>query len=148
VKFRPARKDTGVILYSSLESGQDTGNLSLALVQGHVQFRYHLGGDHHVLQSPYLVSPGSWHSLVVQTYHGDAMLQLDSQDPVLGSLQAGRFAGLGQEVVIGGGVAVPGFRGCIKDLKFGHQAVSLVSRAEPLLIDRKGVGNCRSGRRG
>ena len=147
LQFRPARRDTGVILHSSLESGQDTGNLSLALVQGHVQFRYHLGGAHHVLESPYLVSPGSWHSLVLQTYHGDAMLQLDRQDPVLGSLQGpGRFHGLGQQVVIGAGHGhVPGIRGCIKDLKFGHRAVSLVSRAEPLLLQSKGVGHCRRG---
>merc|ERR1719499_2791644 len=113
IKIRPARTD-GVILYSSLDN---RGNLSLVLVQGHVQFRYHLGGDHLVLQSPYQVSPATWHSLVLQTYHGDAMLKLDSHDPVLGSLQASIFAGLGQEVVIGGsGEVHQGFIGCLKDL--------------------------------
>ena len=147
LKFRPSSRD-GVILYSSL----DSGNLSLSLVGGHVQFRYHLGEDHLVLQSPYQVTLGSWHNLVLQTYHGDGMLKLDTQEPVLGSLLAGKLAGVGAGVVLGGvGQAMRydgGFRGCLKDLKFGHQAVSLVSEAEPLLVERRGVGECRKNRLG
>jgi hypothetical protein len=146
VKMRTSSKD-GVILFSSLDSDQNSGNLSLSLVGGHVQFRYHLGEDHLVLQSPYQVTLGSWHNLVLQTYHGDAMLRLDTQESVLGSFQGGRLAGLGSEVVIGGvdqSGGFMGFRGCLKHLKFGHQAVSLVSDVEPLLIEERGVGECVS----
>ena len=137
LKFRPSSRD-GVILYSSLDSDQNSGNLSLSLVGGHVQFRYHLGEDHLVLQSPYKITLGSWHNIVLQTYHGDGMLKLDTQEPVLGSLQAGKLAGLGAEVVVGGvGQAgtSQGFRGCLSDLDVGHQAVSLVSDLEPLVIN-------------
>jgi hypothetical protein len=35
-----------------------------------------------------------------------------------------------------------GFRGCLKYLKFGHQAVSSVSDVEPLLIEERGVREC------
>ena len=139
IKIRPAKTD-GVILYSFLDY---KGNMSLALVQGHVQFRYHLGDDHLVLQSQYQVSPATWHSLVIQTYHGDAMLKLDDHDPVLGSLHESKFAGLGPEVVVGGAGQVAGFTGCLKDLKLGHQSVSLVSQGEPLLLEQKGVRDCR-----
>ena len=81
------------------------------------------------------------------------MLKLDTQEPVLGSLQAGKLAGLGAEVIIGGVVGQEGrlrefrgFRGCLKNLKFGHLTVSLVSEVEPLLIEERGVGKC--GERG
>ena len=74
------------------------------------------------------------------------MLKLDTQEPIMGSLQGGKLAGLGSEVSMGGvsqSGGVQGFQGCLKDLKFGHQAVSLVSKAEPLLIEERGVGECR-----
>ena len=145
LKFRTFRKD-GVILFSSLDSDQSRGNLSLSLVGGHVQFRYHLGEDHLSLQSPYQVTLVSWHNLVLQTYHGDGMLKLDTQQPILGSLQGGKLDGLGSEVFIGGvyqsGIVKHGLRGCVKDLKFGHRAVSLVSSVEPLRIEEMGVGEC------
>ena len=62
------------------------------------------------------------------------------------------MAGLGAEVVVGGvgqaGTSL-GFRGCLRDLKIGHQAVSLVSDLEPLVIKKVGVGNCeRKGTNG
>ena len=138
IKIRPAMRD-GVILYSSMYPGH---NLSLALLGGHVQFRYHLGEDHLVLQSPQQVSLGSWHNLVLHTYHGDAMLKVDSDDPVMGSLEAGRITGLGAELVIGGVEGQEGYRGCLAGLKIGHQPVSLVSHREPLLVEREGVGEC------
>ena len=144
VQMRTSSKD-GVILFSSLDSDQNSGNLSLSLVGGHVQFRYHLGEDHLVLQSPYQVTLGSWHNLVLQTYHGDAMIRLGTQEPVLGSLQGGKLAGLGMEVVIGG-VDQPGniqgLKGCLKELKISHRAVSLVSDLEPLLLEERGLGKC------
>ena len=144
LQIRTSSKD-GVILFSSLDSDQNSGNLSLSLVGGHVQFRYHLGEDHLVLQSPYQVTLGSWHNIVLQTYQGDGMLKLDTQEPLLGSLQGGKLAGLGSEVVIGGedqSARFVGFRGCLKNLKFGHRAVRLASDIEPLLIEVRGVGEC------
>ena len=140
IKIKPAKTD-GVILYSSLDY---KGNMSLALEQGHVQFRYHLGDDHLVLQSQYQVSPATWHSLVIQTYHGDAMLKLDDHNPVIGGLQDGKFAELGPEVVVGGAGQVQGFTGCLKDLNFGQRLISLVSQGEPLLIEKKGDGYCEN----
>jgi len=145
IKLRAVRTD-GVILFSSLDTGgQKSGNMSLSLVGGLVQFRYHLGKDHLILQSTYQVTLGSWQNLVLQTYHGDGMLKLDNQEPIMGSLQGEKLAGLGTEVFIGGvsQSGVKGFQGCLKDLKFGQQAVSLVSKAEPLLIEERRVGECR-----
>ena len=143
VKFRPVERD-GVMMFSYL----DSGNISLSLVGGHVQFRYHLGGDHLVLQSPYQVTLKYWHNLILQTYHADVMLKLDTQEPILGSLQGGKLAGLGSEVFIGGvyqsGMEL-GFQGCLKGVKFGHQTFSLVSELEPLLIEQRGVEECGGG---
>ena len=73
------------------------------------------------------------------------MLKLDTQEPVLGSLQAGKLAGVGAEVVVGGvGQAgtSQGFRGCLRDLKIGHRLVSLVSDLEPLVKEKVGVAEC------
>ena len=63
----------------------------------------------------------------------------------MGSLQAGKLAGLGDEVVVGGvGQAgtSQGFRGCLRDLKIDHRSVSLVSDSELLVIEKVGVGEC------
>ena len=35
-----------------------------------------------------------------------------------------------------------GLRGCLKDLKIGHQVVSLVSGVEPLVIEERWMGEC------
>ena len=48
------------------------------------------------------------------------------------------MAGLGEEVVVGRVAQAgssQGFRGCLSDLDVGHQAVSLVSDLEPLVIN-------------
>ena len=73
------------------------------------------------------------------------MLKLDTQEPVLGTLQGGKLAGLGAEVVIGGvdqSGTNQGLRGCLKDLKIGHRTVSLVSGVESLVIEERGMGEC------
>ena len=79
---------------------------------------------------------------------GDGILQLDHQDPV--TAQAGGSITslyLGNYSYIGGvpnreGRVTRGLEGCVKDLKFSLQPVSLVSRAEPLLVSSHGVGEC------
>ena len=100
------------------------------------------------ISSPSPMTLGTWHSLHVQRYRGDAILQLDHQHPVtaqaVGSITR---LHLGNYSYIGGvpnreGRVTRGLEGCVKDLKFSLQPVSLVSRAEPLLVSSHGVGEC------
>ena len=85
-----------------------------------------------IISLPFLSFCATYFSL--RTYHGDAVLKLDTQEPVMGSLQRGKLAGLGSEVVMGGvdlSGSTQGLRGCLKELKIGHYTVSLVSGVEP-----------------
>ena len=57
--------DDGVILYSgSGGGGQDEDFLSVALVDGFVEFRYDLGSGAVSIRSPERVRPGRWHRIV------------------------------------------------------------------------------------
>ena len=58
--------------------------------------------------------------------------------------QREKLAGLGPEVSIGG--TSQGLRGCLKDLKIGNWAISLVSDLELLLIEEWRVSVGQMGR--
>ena len=62
--------DDGIILYSG-SGGADGGDadfLSVALVDGFVEFRYDLGSGAVSIRSPERVRPGHWHRIVAARY--------------------------------------------------------------------------------
>ena len=56
--------DDGIILYSGSADGADADFLSVALVDGFVEFRYDLGSGAVSIRSPERVRPGHWHRIV------------------------------------------------------------------------------------
>ena len=145
IKFKPHSRD-GVILFSSLDSDQVLGNLSLSLVEGHVQLRYHEDDRQITLQSSSIIHLGYWHSLTLHTYHGDVMMQVEGEEPIVATFKQGKIAGLGGSVYIGGVTAESSenFRGCLADLTVGHHPVSLVSPVEPALREAVGIVDCEN----
>ena len=63
--------DDGVILYSGSADGADADFLSVALVDGFVEFRYDLGSGAVSIRSPERVRPGHWHRIVAARYVRD-----------------------------------------------------------------------------
>ena len=143
--FRTFRS-SGVLFFSGEEHGGDHGDkLEIGVVGDHVHLSYSIGGVLVTLSSPQPVLLGAWHSVTVQRYRGDGMLSVDGRSAVTGST-GGSLARqyLGNYSYIGGvqGSDRRGLEGCVKDLRYGLQHVSLVSSAEPLLLSSVGVGEC------
>ena len=140
---------SGVLFHSSAAQHDRQGDqLEISVVSDHVRLSYHMGGVSVSMSSTTPVTRGAWHSVHVQRYRTEGMLQLDQQDPV-----TGRAGGsitrqlLGNYSYVGGvpgreGRVTRGLEGCVKDLRLGLQPVSLVARAEPLLVSSHGVGEC------
>ena len=122
--------------------------LEISVVNSHVRLSYDLGGVSVTISSPAPIRLGAWHSLHIQRYRGDAIMMLNDHPPVTGRAEGSISSlNLGNYSYIGGvpnrdGSVMQGLEGCVKDLKFGIQPVSLVSRVEPLLVSSQGVGEC------
>ena len=140
---------SGLLFYSSeYQPGKQVDKLEISVVDHHVKLSYDLGGGSVTISSLTHITLGAWHSLHVQRYRGDGMLQVDDHEPVTGraegsisSLNLGNYSYIGG-VPNGEGRVNQGLEGCVKDLKFGLQPVSLVSTAEPLLVSSHGIGEC------
>jgi hypothetical protein len=87
---------------------------------------------------------GHWHSLALHTYHGDVIMQLWEEEPVVGTFENGKIMGFGQTVNIGGVTAdsPDNFKGCLSDVRIGRHPVNLASHAEPLVLRTVGLARC------
>ena len=131
-RIRPVSGE-GVILHS--------GDTILALVNGHLQFSYGHNlttGGQLVVQSGVPVMLNTWTEVRVQTYHADIMMEVKGEagDRTMGRLrEAGgaKIETLSSEIFIGGlgssHHSLPGYTGCLAELKLDNSLVSLVMEA-------------------
>jgi len=127
LEVRPANLD-GVLISSS--------QFSLSLETGVPVLR---SGGRQLLAARRPLRLHKWHSIRLSTYRGDARLSVQGQvatgsglvDEELSALELGR-----------------NFHGCMRGLAIGHQPVSLVSPAEPLVQHSQGLEECSSCREG
>ena len=131
-RIRPVSGE-GVILHS--------GDTILALVNGHLQFSYGHNlttGGQLVVQSGVPVMLNTWTEVRVQTYHADIMMEVKGEagDRTMGRLrEAGgaKIETLSSEIFIGGlgssHHSLPGYTGCLAELKLDNSLVSLVREA-------------------
>ncbi|CAG7734118.1 unnamed protein product, partial [Allacma fusca] len=152
----------GILIFSS-QHGNGSGDfLSLALVDGFVEFRYDLGDGPAILRSSSRVSSGSTHHIVAKRYNRDGLLRLDGEDDVKATspgtmkslnLDHGGYMGFVPlnstkiwEVV---GTA-EGFVGCIHKLRVGRRPIEFEDRKDPLIRSISKVLQCpvSSGRSG
>ena len=127
-RFKPVSGE-GVVLHS--------GDTILALVNGHLQFSYghdERTGGQLVVQSGAPVMLNTWTGVRIQTYHADIMMELQDGERSTGRLLGGgaRIETLTSEVFIGGlgssHHALPGYTGCLAELKIDNSHVSLAAR--------------------
>ena len=93
--------ENGLIFYT--QGYQDGDFLSLTIKDGHVEFRYDLGGGPLVIKSNSKVILGHWHKLVAKRYNQDGFLALDESDKVMGQTSGSiKTLNVGQLSWIGG----------------------------------------------
>lgn len=76
--------DNGILLYDQQRSDGRGDFVSLALIDGFVEFRYNLGSGLALLTSPDKVELSKYHKVVVKRYHRDGILKMDEAEEVAG----------------------------------------------------------------
>ena len=128
LSFRPTNSRAGLILL--------TGRLAILLQDGFLVVKYQDTLYHHAEVSL------AWHNLTLSTYHSDIQVQLDHSRSLTESLPAGQPV-VGDLLCLGDCLGDgTGLQGCVRDLTFGQQPVSLVEEQGSLITDHRDIGQC------
>lgn len=83
VEFKTYSHD-GILLYNQQNIDGQGDFISLAIVNGYVEFRYNLGNGPVVITSLDKVQLKRFHRVIIKRYHRDGMLKLDEEEDVAG----------------------------------------------------------------
>ncbi|KAF4789396.1 hypothetical protein TURU_151812 [Turdus rufiventris] len=81
VEFLPLAPD-GLLLFSAGKAAPVEDFVTLAMIGGHLEFRYELGSGPAVLRSAEPVALGQWHWVTAERVHKDGTLVVDDAAPV------------------------------------------------------------------
>ncbi|KAK3796923.1 hypothetical protein RRG08_032228 [Elysia crispata] len=109
---------------------------ALEIKQGHVYFRFDLGGGPASVQSSGKYNDGEWHKIVVDRKRRSAVLLIDDTTENIQLEGAGNLNGLEttDDIYVGGvdnilhlhrSVMMNGFDGCMKDVRIAREVVNL-----------------------
>ncbi|XP_041975156.1 agrin-like isoform X2 [Aricia agestis] len=156
IEFK-AFSENGVILYNQQKSDGTGDFVSLALVNGYLEFRYNLGNGALVLTSLEKIKLNEYHKVSAKRYHRDGILSVDSMEDITGQSNGNLKAlDLAEDAFIG---SVPtnysrvyenigtraGFVGCIKYLRIiRHQVTKKLGRPDSLVVSIENVKECQS----
>lgn len=91
VEFK-SHSDDGILLYNQQKVDGLGDFVSLAIVNGFVEFKYNLGNGAVLIRSLDKIQLGKFHRVVLKRYHRDGILKLDDAEDVagqaMGSLKA------------------------------------------------------------
>ncbi|XP_030319283.1 basement membrane-specific heparan sulfate proteoglycan core protein [Calypte anna] len=135
----------GLLLFSAGKAAPVEDYVALAMIGGHLEFRYELGSGPAVLRSVEPVALGRWHAVTAERVQKDGTLVVDGDSPVTRS-SPGKSQGLNlRSPLYLGGIEPPhrpptntSFRGCIGEVTINGKRLEL---AEGFLRAR-GVGQC------
>ncbi|XP_064586429.1 basement membrane-specific heparan sulfate proteoglycan core protein isoform X3 [Zonotrichia leucophrys gambelii] len=156
VEFLPLAPD-GLLLFSAGKAAPVEDYVALAMIGGHLEFRYELGSGPAVLRSAEPVALGQWHWVTAERIHKDGTLVVDDAAPVKRS-SPGKSQGLNlRSPLYLGGTEPPlrpptnaSFRGCIGEVSVSGKRLELRER----FLRSRGVrpcghrAPCRPGSRG
>ncbi|RLV89744.1 hypothetical protein DV515_00014742 [Chloebia gouldiae] len=156
VEFLPLAPD-GLLLFSAGKAAPVEDYVALAMIGGHLEFRYELGSGPAVLRSTEPVALGQWHWVTAERVHKDGTLVVDDAAPVKRS-SPGKSLGLNlRSPLYLGGTEPPlrpptnaSFRGCIGEVSISGKRLELRER----FLRSRGVrpcghrAPCRPGTRG
>ncbi|XP_075629463.1 basement membrane-specific heparan sulfate proteoglycan core protein isoform X8 [Balearica regulorum gibbericeps] len=143
-EFLPLAPD-GLLLFSAGKAAPVEDFVALAMVGGHLEFRYELGSGPAVLRSAEPVTLGRWHRVTAERLHKDGTLAVDAAAPVKRS-SPGKSQGLNLRTPLYlGGTEPPlrpptnaSFRGCIGEVSINGKKVDLSYS----FLRSRGVGQC------
>ncbi|KAK2507936.1 hypothetical protein MC885_016530, partial [Smutsia gigantea] len=148
IEFKPLAPD-GILLFSGGKSGPVEDFVSLAMIGGHLEFRYELGSGLAVLRSPEPLALGRWHRVSAERLNKDGSLRVNGKRPVLRS-SPGKSQGLNLHTLLYlGGVepAVPlppatnisaHFHGCVGEVSVNGKRLDLTYS----FLGSRGIGQC------
>ncbi|XP_049877117.1 agrin-like [Pectinophora gossypiella] len=156
IEFK-AFSENGVILYNQQKADGTGDFVSLALVNGYLEFRYNLGNGAIVLTSLEKITLNEYHKVSAKRYHRDGILSVDDMEDVAGQSSGHLKAlDLAEDAYIG---SVPtnfsrvfdnigtrrGFIGCVKYLRIiRHQVTKKLGRPDSLVVAIENVRECQS----
>ncbi|KAG6440429.1 hypothetical protein O3G_MSEX001336 [Manduca sexta] len=156
IEFK-AFSENGVILYNQQKPDGTGDFVSLALVNGYLEFRYNLGNGVLILTSLEKISLNEYHKVSAKRYHRDGILAVDDMEDVVGQSSGHLKAlDLAEDAFIG---TVPtnysrvfdnigtrsGFIGCVKSLRIiRHQVTKKLGRPDSLVVAIENVRECQS----
>ncbi|CAG7786347.1 unnamed protein product [Allacma fusca] len=130
----------GILIFSS-QHGNGSGDfLSLALIDGYVEFRYDLGDGPAILRSAARVTSGSTYHIVAKRYNRDGLLRVDGDEEIKGTspgsmkslnLDHGSYIGfipLNTTKIWELVGTSEGFIGCVHKLKVGRRPIEFTDK--------------------
>ncbi|XP_043765072.1 basement membrane-specific heparan sulfate proteoglycan core protein isoform X5 [Cervus elaphus] len=151
VEFKPLAPD-GVLLFSGGKSGPVEDFVSLAMVGGHLEFRYELGSGLAILRSAEPLALGRWHHASAERLNKDGSLRVNGGRPVLRS-SPGKSQGLNLHTLLYLGGVEPSvqlppatnvtahFHGCVGEVSVNGKRLDLTYS----FLGSRGVGQCYDG---
>ncbi|KAM5247632.1 basement membrane-specific heparan sulfate proteoglycan core protein isoform 2-T2 [Ctenodactylus gundi] len=148
VEFKPLAPD-GILLFSGGRIGPVEDFVSLAMVGGHLEFRYELGSGLAVLRSPEPLALGRWHRVSAERLNKDGSLRVNGGHPVLRS-SPGKSQGLNLHTLLYLGGVEPSvplspatnvsahFHGCVGEVSVNGKRLDLTYS----FLGSRGVGQC------
>ena len=140
ITFSPTAS-SGILFFTSTSEVEFSDYFSLALVDGHVEFRYNLGSGQIVVKSEMEVELNIWHTITATLSFGRGQLSVDNEPVIVGSSQS-IFTVLNTQsnIWLGGyenfvnlssisGTA-EGFSGCISSLVIDGSTLDLILDAD------------------
>ncbi|XP_022821461.1 agrin-like isoform X2 [Spodoptera litura] len=156
IEFK-AFSENGVILYNQQKPDGTGDFVSLALVNGYLEFRYNLGNGVLILTSLEKITLNEYHKVSAKRYHRDGILSVDDMEDVVGQSSGHLKAlDLNEDAYIG---SVPtnfsrvfdnigtrhSFIGCVKYLRIiRHQVTKKLGRPDSLVVAIENVQECQS----
>ncbi|XP_075526904.1 agrin-like isoform X2 [Dermacentor variabilis] len=141
----------GLLLYNGQTTSGAGDFVSLALRDGHLEFRYNLGSGPVLLRAPKPLTMGRFHRVVAKRYLKDGFLTLDGEADIrgrsggllqsldlaenlfVGWLPGPRGLGPPAGVLDNVGGVERGFRGCLRRLRLGKRDVRLSGASRDVL---------------
>ncbi|KAM8788637.1 basement membrane-specific heparan sulfate proteoglycan core protein isoform 12-T12 [Rhynchonycteris naso] len=148
IEFKPLAPN-GILLFSGGKSGPVEDFVSLAMVGGHLEFRYELGSGLAVLRSTEPLALGRWHRVSAERLNKDGSLRVDGGRPVLRS-SPGKSQGLNLHTLLYLGGVEPSvqlspatnistpFRGCMGEVSVNGKRLDLTYS----FLGSRGIGQC------
>ncbi|XP_058793471.1 agrin-like isoform X2 [Phymastichus coffea] len=147
--------ENGILLYDQQKNDGSGDYVSLAIIDGFLQFRYNLGNGPVVLTSPERVSMTDFHRVAAKRYHKDGVLIFDDGEEVAGSSEGMlKSLDLNQDTFIGN---IPtnyskvfdnigtshGFLGCIKKLRINRTPIDIHLGFNRDVLETYRIKECR-----